>query len=72
MDHIHMYADQDAADALDASETATDSFTYTVSDGNGGTDTATLIITVTGANDNPVATNDTGVVNEDATVNSFK
>ena len=61
-------ADQDAADALDASETATDSFTYTVSDGNGGTDTATLIITVTGANDNPVATNDTASVNEDATV----
>ena len=61
-------ADQDAADALDANETATDSFTYTVSDGNGGTDTATLIITVTGANDNPVATNDTASVNEDATV----
>ena len=61
-------ADQAAADALDANETATDSFTYTVSDGNGGTDTATLIITVTGANDNPVATNDTASVNEDATV----
>jgi len=61
-------ADQDLADALDANETATDSFTYTVSDGKGGTDTATLIITVTGANDNPVATNDTASVNEDATV----
>ena len=61
-------ADQDAADALDASETATDSFTYTVSDGNGGTDTATLIITVTGTNNAPVATNDTASVNEDATV----
>ena len=61
-------ADQAAADALDANETATDSFTYTVSDGKGGTDTATLIITVTGANDNPVATNDTASVNEDATV----
>ena len=61
-------ADQAAADALDASDTETDSFTYTVSDGNGGTDTATLIITVTGINDAPVAVNDTDAVNEDATI----
>ena len=61
-------ADQSAADALDAGETAPDSFTYTISDGKGGTDTATLIITVTGTNDTPVATNDTGSVNEDATL----
>ena len=46
-------ADQSAADALDASDTVTDSFTYTMSDGT-ATDTATLIITVTGVNDNPV------------------
>ena len=32
------------------------------------TDTATLIITVTGVNDAPVAVNDTDSVNEDATV----
>ena len=37
---------------LDAGDTATDSFTYTVSDGT-ATDTATLIITVTGVNDVP-------------------
>ena len=61
-------ADQSASDDLDASDTATDSFTYTVSDGNGGTDTATLIFTVTGINDAPVAVNDTDNVNEDATV----
>ena len=60
-------ADQDAADDLDSSDTATDSFTYTISDGT-ATDTATLIITVTGANDAPVAVNDTDSVNEDATV----
>ena len=48
-------------------DTATDSFTYTVSDGT-ATDTATLIITVTGINDAPVAVNDTDAVNEDATV----
>ena len=33
----------------------TDSFTYTISDGNGGTDTATVNITVTAVNDPPVA-----------------
>lgn len=34
------------------------SFTYTVSDGNGGTDSATVSITVTAVNDSPVASND--------------
>ena len=60
-------ADQSAADDLDATDTATDSFTYTVSDGT-ATDTATLIFTVTGINDAPVADNETGAVNEDATL----
>ena len=60
-------ADQSAADDLDASDTATDSFTYTVSDGT-ATDTATLIFTVTGINDAPVADNETNSVNEDATL----
>src|SRR4030095_3857783 len=31
-----------------------DSFTYTISDGNGGTDTATVNVTVTAVNDAPV------------------
>ena len=48
-------------------DTATDSFTYTVSDGT-ATDTATLIFTVTGINDAPVADNETCAVNEDATL----
>ena len=60
-------ADQSAADDLDAGDTATDVFTYTVSDGT-ATDTATLTITITGVNDTPVAVNDTGAVNEDATL----
>ena len=51
-------ANQSAADDLDAGDTATDSFTYTISDGD-ATDTATLIFTVTGVNDAPVAVNDT-------------
>jgi len=60
-------ADQAAADALDANDTATDVFNYTLSDGT-ATDTATITITVTGINDPVVATNDTGSVNEDATL----
>ena len=60
-------ADQSAADDLDASDTATDVFTYTVSDGT-ATDTGTITITVTGINDAPVAVDDTDAVNEDATV----
>ncbi|MCG3159248.1 MAG: hypothetical protein JMDDDDMK_00234 [Acidobacteria bacterium] len=43
----------------------TDSFSYTVSDGNGGTDTATVIVTVTAVNDAPVARDDSYSVNED-------
>ena len=60
-------ATQDAADPLDAGDTATDVFVYTLSDGT-ATTTATLTITILGANDAPVAQNDTGTVNEDATL----
>ena len=46
-------------------ETATDTFTYTISDGVGGTDTATVTITIDGVNDAPVANDDNLLVNED-------
>ena len=61
-------ADQDAADALDAGDTVTDVFTYTVTDENGETTTATITITVNGVNDTPVAQNDHGVIVEDGTL----
>ncbi|MBB6310330.1 cadherin-like domain-containing protein, partial [Xanthobacter tagetidis] len=41
------------------------SFTYTVSDGKGGTDTATVNVTVTPVNDAPVAAADTATTAED-------
>ena len=41
----------------DANYNGTDSFTYEVSDGNGGFDTATVTITITGINDAPTTTN---------------
>lgn len=43
------------------------SFTYTVSDGKGGTATGTVNGTVTAVNDAPVATNDTFTMAEDGT-----
>ncbi len=41
-------------DALEAGEFATDTFVYTVSDGNGGTATATVTIVIEGKGDPPV------------------
>jgi VCBS repeat-containing protein len=48
-------ADQSVTDKLATGQTVTDNFTYTVSDGKGGTDTAQLTVTVTGTNDAPIA-----------------
>ena len=61
-------ADQSAADDLDAGDSVTDVFTYTVTDENGETTTATITITVNGVNDTPVAQNDVGVIVEDGTL----
>ena len=43
----------------------TDSFTYTISDGHGGTATATVHVTVNHVNHPPVANNDSYAVNQD-------
>ncbi len=59
-------ADKAAADALDADDVVTDQFTYTISDGNGGTATSTLTFTVKGIDDDPVGVADIGAVDEDA------
>jgi len=48
----------------DGGETTSDSFVYRVSDGNGGTATATVNITITPVNDAPVAVDDTGSIAE--------
>ncbi|MFC7503971.1 beta strand repeat-containing protein [Nocardioides sp. GCM10030258] len=48
------YNPNGAFEGLGVGQTASDTFGYTVSDGNGGTDTAVVTITVTGANDAPV------------------
>ncbi|MGB2821826.1 MAG: tandem-95 repeat protein, partial [Phycisphaerae bacterium] len=46
----------------------TDTFTYTVSDGNGGTDTATVTVVVDAVNDAPTARDDGANTREDSPV----
>jgi large repetitive protein len=45
-----------------------DAVTYTISDGNGGTATASLVLTVASVNDAPVAADDAGSLDEDTAV----
>ncbi len=45
--------------------TANSVLTYTIDDGNGGSDSADVTVTVTGSNDGPVVTADTASTNED-------
>src|SRR5262249_38252162 len=52
-------------ESLRLGQTATDSFTYTLRDGQGNTSTATVTITIQGANDAPAAHNDLGQTSED-------
>lgn len=53
---------------LAVGETRDAVFTYTIDDGNGGTDTATVTITVTGGNNVPVATDDAATTDEESPV----
>jgi hypothetical protein len=52
----------------DADYNGPDSFTYTISDGNGGTATATVYITINPINDPPVAVNDAGTTDQDVPI----
>ncbi len=54
--------------ALAVGETLVDSFGYTISDGNGGSATATVSVTVSGVNDPPVAADDSAATDEDVAV----
>jgi VCBS repeat-containing protein len=50
--------------ALAAGETLVDTFSYTISDGNGGTSTASVSLTINGVNDGPVAVANTYTTDE--------
>ncbi len=54
----------------DADFNGADSFTYEVSDGQGGSATATAAITIAAVNDTPVAVDDTAAIAEDAAPNT--
>ena len=53
----------------DANFNGTDSFTYTITDGQGGSDTATVDLTVNGINNVAVVSSDSQSVSEDDDVN---
>ena len=67
-DGSYVYNPNGKFEALGVGENGADSFSYTVSDGHGGTDTATVNLTITGVNDAPVAVNDTGTTGENTTL----
>jgi len=64
-DGSYTYAPNAAAQGLDDGEVANDVFSYTASDGT-ASDTATLTVTVNGANDAPVANDDSATTTEDS------
>ncbi len=68
-DGAYSYVPGDALQSLAQGETQTDSFTYLVDDGNGGTSTATVNITITGANDGPIAVADQAATDETSSIN---
>ncbi len=57
-------------ETLAVGETALDDFTYTIIDSQGKTDTASVMITVTGVNDTPVAVDDDFTTTEDTVLAS--
>ncbi|MEA3016236.1 MAG: hypothetical protein QOI38_958 [Sphingomonadales bacterium] len=64
-DGSYTYAPNVAAQGLDNGESGQDVFSYTASDGS-ASDTATLTVTVNGANDAPVANDDAASTNENS------
>jgi VCBS repeat-containing protein len=66
-DGSYTYTPNAAAQGLDDGETANDVFSYTASDGT-ASDSATLTVTVSGANDAPVANDDAVATDEDTAV----
>lgn len=65
----YSYNPNGAFTSLAQGQTATDSFTYTVSDGHGGTANATVTITINGLNDAPLAVDDSNTTNENTLAN---
>jgi VCBS repeat-containing protein len=60
----YTYDPNGAYDYLAGGQSATDTFNYTVSDGNGGSTIASVVITVNGVNDPPTGTDNNAVTTE--------
>ena len=67
-DGTFAYDPGQAFNHLAAGETATQTFTYKVTDADGDTDTATVTLKITGTNDGPVAVADTVSAAEDQAI----
>ncbi len=63
-DGDYLYDDNGAYASLGAGGSHTDTITYKITDANGNSDTATLTVTVNGANDAPLAVNDKATTDE--------
>ena len=69
-DGSFLYDPENYFNYLHTGETATETFEYTVSDGQRNTDVATVTIVIEGNNDPPMAADDTETTTEDMTVSS--
>ncbi|WP_261887532.1 tandem-95 repeat protein [Vibrio echinoideorum] len=67
-DGTYDYDTNDVYDYLQAGELTTESFTYTITDEHGATDTATATINIIGSNDAPSGNPDTATLEEGSTV----
>ncbi|MDO9368144.1 MAG: tandem-95 repeat protein [Sphingopyxis sp.] len=67
-DGTFTYAQNGVYNSLKVGETRTETFNYTIRDANGGTDTATATIVITGVNDAPTPVNDVAATPEDTPV----
>ncbi len=67
-DGSYTYIPGTAAQGLKPGESVQDTFTYTVADGRGGSSSTTIIFTVNGLNDAPVARPDLRTTDEDTPV----
>jgi VCBS repeat-containing protein len=57
-----------AFQSLAVGESTTDSFSYTIADSAGNTDTATVTVTITGVNDAPIAADDSTFTDADTAI----
>ncbi|MCP4536989.1 MAG: tandem-95 repeat protein, partial [Chloroflexi bacterium] len=71
MGTVNINGTADALDYTAAPGLYTENFTYTVSDGSGGYDTATVYLSVDNVNDMPVASDDVFTILEDSGVNEL-